>query len=587
MAIHIDDNTGGKPHSQGPQGVVFGIFIGAAFIGAFVAGWMLAKNNSSRGALDYSPNVIVPGYRLVSADPHADFASPISVPVAVPEPQVPDVAVPGVAASARVAPVVLASPQVPAAVVLAPRQPEPDVPLGAVPELERERIVEPARLVITTELGVLVFQSILENGSLKKKLLGTANKAGRLEVLMPMDAREKTVDLILEKDGMREEQRKNVVLTAGKATALAVALRSRAGILAVVTSPASAEVYFNGTLVGRGFVLMGEIKPGVAHNVEVRLPGQKPVRRKVVVEPDKRTVETFNLVTAAPDKGDILFLGAMQSLLLQAGVQVLLDGKAASHEQGLLRNVAPGEHSLLIQRAPAKSGSGAPVVLWERRVRIEAGSAVSFGDDDVAPLSPKPAQAVAGKPSAVAKPAQADEKKAAHLALNLLDDSGLAIAAEKISVSFNGNLLSPLAENIWPIPLRESGVLRVQVLGFLPEERMLHYSVPGQFRMAIPLQKSRVPVLKEWTARVLSASADTGLLILGNDAAQTLLPGQRLLLSALKSDYSIQVIVSELKQNMVICQVQPGGTSRPVLPERNSEVRVSLANTQAAPQARQ
>ena len=320
--------------------------------------------------------------------------------------------------------------------------------------------------------------------------------------------------------------------------------------------------------------------------MEVRLPGQKPVKRKVVVEPDKRTVETFSLVTAAPDKGDILFLGAMRNLVAQAGVSVLLDGKVVPHEQGLLRNVTPGEHSVLIQQAPAKPGNGAPGILWERRVRIEAGSAASFGDDDVVPAQ-KAAPVVAGKAPVVASPAQADEKKVARLALTLLDDSGHAIAPEKIHASFNGVALSPLTGNIWPIPLREAGVLRVQVPGFLSEERALHYNVPGQFLMAIPLQKSRIPVLKEWTARVLEASVDTGLLILGDDAAQPVSPGQNLLLSALKADYSIQVVVSGVKQGMIICQVPPSASSRPVLPERNSAVKVSIASVSTSPQTRQ
>ena len=148
MALHSDDNTRGKSHSQGLPGLIFGVvFIGAAFIGAFVAGWMLAKSN-----LTPPPqNVIVPGLRLV-ADPHADFASPISVPSAtVPEPPVPDVpvpvaSIPHVVVESSRRSVSAVSPTF--AAVESPRPPE--LPVGAELDSDPEPAVEPARLVINT-----------------------------------------------------------------------------------------------------------------------------------------------------------------------------------------------------------------------------------------------------------------------------------------------------------------------------------------------------------------------------------------------------------------------------------------------------
>jgi hypothetical protein len=523
------------------QGLLLGVCIGAAFIG----GWMLARGGGSGDKPDSGERE----FAAMASDPvRLTVNAPVDL---IAEPRgtapLPVSATPVAAGQPGVAPVPSPEARPPVASPAAP----------VVPEL-----IEPARLVIATEPGTRVF---LQEGK-ERRLLGVADKSGALSVVERNQVAEKRVDLSFEHPDCVNESRAGVPLHAGRAANVVVPLRYRPGVLTIIAEPVTAEVVLNGEPRGRGVVVVGEVASRVPHSVEVRARNSHPVKRVIVVSPNSTVIERISLSPAELEHGDILFLGGMRALSAQEGVSVLLDGRPVAVEQGLVRNVIPGEYLLAIVRAPLSEG-GAAQTLWERKVRIEPGSATSLDDGD---------SAASG----------VDEKNLARLALILLDGKGRAPVASGTKVFFEGAELTALKNGSWPLPVGREGTLRVVAPGFVPAERTVHFAAPGEYSISCVLQAVSAvapvaPLPEKWVVRVAGVSADNGLLVINDVSGHPVVSGQLLVLTPQGQSgpgaaaNAVRLSVIEAKGGLVVCQILPG-RAKMILPERGMDAVVTV-----------
>ena len=525
------------------QGLLLGVCIGVAFIG----GWMLARGGSAeKTGL---------GERELAAVAPVSERLPVNAPIFAPVDLIAE------SRSAVLSPVSAA----PVATgndggAPAPLPVPPPAAAPVVPEL-----IEPARLVIATEPGARVF---LQEGR-ERRLLGVADKSGALSVVERTRAAEKRVDLLFEHPDCVSESRESVLLYAGRAANVVVPLRYRPGVLTIVAEPSTAEVFLNGESKGRGVVVVGEVASRVPHSVEVRARNSQPVKRVIVVSPNSTVIERVSLAPAEQEHGDILFLGGMRAMVAREGVSVLLDGKPVTVEQGLARNVTPGEYLLAIVQTPPAEG-GVARILWERKVRIEPGSATSLDDEDSA------------APGVY-------EKNLARLTLILLDGKGRAPVASGIKVFFEGAALTALQNGMWPLPVGREGKLRVVAPGFVPVERTVHFAAPGAYSISCVLQavSALAPAAalpEKWVVRVAGVSADNGLLVINDVPRHPVASGQLLVLtpqgqSGQSAANAVHLSVIEAKGGLVVCQILPG-RAKLVLPERGVD---AVVTTDVAP----
>jgi hypothetical protein len=333
---------------------------------------------------------------------------------------------------------------------------------------------------------------------------------------------------------------------------------------------------------GRGVVVLGEITPKVPHRVEVRMAGLAPVVRTVTVQPGQSETVRVNLTALLP-KGDILFLGDMRRLVLARDSRVLVDGREARVEQGLVRDITPGQRQITVTRREfpqlgAVAGVPRDTVLWERNVKISPGSAVSFNSDDLPENLRRQQTAAATGTTTGTSTAAAAEPPAANivrLRLTLLDSAGRSFSAADAIVSFDGEVLRPLKTGAWPLPVGRAGVLRVEASGHVAEERRLRYRAAGESYITCVLRPTAVTALREWRTRVKSVSAEHGLLVLGNIPGQPVKPGQHLSLTPLSRELRIRLVVASVKGTSVVCQLAPGQGGI-VLPKPEADALVSL-----------
>jgi hypothetical protein len=337
------------------------------------------------------------------------------------------------------------------------------------------------------------------------------------------------------------------------------------GTISVQTEPHEVEVFVDGVRRGRGLVTIG-VEPGKPHRVEFRLAGAPVASREITVAPGAtKTVRVTFPRSAKTRKGDILFLGALRSLIREKDVTVSLDGKPVFVGEGLLRDVTPGVHKIVLTRASAAKGAPAKVLL-SREVKVEAGSAASM--DDVVP----PAAAKVGTPAP-------DESALARLVVQLMDEQGQTIPDSRATITFNGVALSVLRSGAWPLPVGKSGTLKVSVPGYVAETHPLHFPAPGLRYISFVLYPAPVPVLREWRALVEGSSEENALVLLRDTPGQTPAPGQTLVLvpARASSADSLRLSVLEVRDGSVICQVLPG-QSKLAPPPRGTMVTVRLAS---------
>jgi hypothetical protein len=544
------------------------LFLGACIGAAFIGGWTIARNPITQKeppvALTSRP-AAQSGLSEAEAPPNV-LQTPVS-PISI---VAPDTFAP--------TPEETPPPAAPAPVAPAPASVPSPTP-ASVPSAE-VALPEPAQLSITTEPDAKVK---LLDGTGAARTVGTADVVGRLLLVEPMRAQFKVVTLIFEHADCLEEERAGVELIAGKTTTIMAPLRYRPGVLAIVAEPTTADVFLNGALVGRGFVMVGEVVSRKPHVVEVRAAGLEPVKRTVVVHPGASTVERVSLVPSPADSGDILFLGTMLDLISRKDVTVRMDNASVSTQQGLIRNVVPGQHTLTVLSTSSEAGAVAQV-LWERKVTIEPGAATSLGNEDApvaaAPPPPK-VKAVATAPVPPPPAADVDTKRTARLWLTLLDGNGRAIPAGQATASFDGTVVPVLRSGVWLLPLGKKGTLRVEVAGFATEEIPVHFSVADDYRISRVLHPTSAatapsPAAAEgWTARVMAVSESTGLLVLRDLPDHPVKAGNKLTLVP-PVPGRVEVVrlkVDEVKDGLVVCQILPGKT-RLSLPDRGHDVKV-------------
>ncbi|MDR2981835.1 MAG: hypothetical protein LBV12_06270 [Puniceicoccales bacterium] len=538
-----------KSESPSPwiQGVLLGIFIGLAFIG----GWMLARN---AGKTEQNS----PATAASSVSQPATLTPPAPEPVE-PVPANPD-------------PIPVAEPAKPVAeppVVEVPKNPDiPDLPeiIDPLKPIPPPPPLEPAKLSIMTEPDA----KVLMLHETDVRFLGNADKSGRLVISEKLTNLSETVSLLFQHPSCMVERRDNVELKAGQNLDVIVPMKYLPGSLTIVANSSAAELFLDGVSIGKGFVMIGEVTANVPHVVEVRAPNAEPVKRTVVVSPKSTTIERVSITPTSENTGDLILMGVASTLATQTGVVVTLNGKPVQVDQGLIRNVLPGDHTLAISTVPASENETSRT-LWERQVRVEAGTATSLLDE--------PKQ----EPRIVAS--ESTDGESAYLALTLLDSKNKLIRTNKTEISFNNTPILPRNDGTWPIPLGVAGTLRVSAPGYLTDERQLNFTEPGSYVITCVLHPGQSPSTTApaqpaapqpatWNVHVLAVSAEDGLLVLSATSGRTLIKGDRLRLTLADIADSIQLSVVDTSQGMVVCQILPGKT-RPILPESRSEATVT------------
>ncbi|MDR1498409.1 MAG: hypothetical protein LBS59_08420 [Puniceicoccales bacterium] len=437
--------------------------------------------------------------------------------------------------------------------------PAPSPPPVTAPDnagrVEVASVAKTARMDIATQPNARV--SIVRDGA-AERALGTADANGRFDAAEAVKG-ETDVSLIFEHIDCEKVKRDGVRLVPGKTVHVNAPLRLRPATFTIITNPARAEVLLDGVSIGRGVVTLGDIAPRVPHTVEVRLSGGEPARREVVFAPGESALMRVNITPPPSKVGDILFLGAMRTLVTTKGVTIRVDGKVVAAPDGLARDIAVGARKIEIIRDSA--------VVWSRTVKVEAGVAASFGDVDAPP-----------------PPLTAAELKMARVVLSLLDRKGVGVPVANAKVSFRDKPLVVLKNGTWPVPTGIAGTLRVSVSGFAPEEHPLNFRVPGEYYVTCILQPAPEPAMKKWNTAIKAVSRENGVIVLRDIQGQVLDAGLRLELVPPVTAAAVGVLriaVIEVKGGNVVCQILPGQGGM-ALPIAGDVVTVVVARRQPA-----
>jgi hypothetical protein len=446
-------------------------------------------------------------------------------------------------------------------------KPAPEADAGKVVQAlapEKSAAVRGVTLEVVTEPGASVFllpdgasppSSASGSATPRRVLLGVADARGRL-FSTPSAA------LCGASAVLAFEHPEHVALTlplpraAAGATMVKAPLALKPGLLAVLATPSSAEVFVDGVLCGNGIITLA-VAPRVNHRVEIRLTGVEPSRHEVGVAPGATHFIRANLVPPAPKGGDILFLGTMRALASRADVTVLVDGLPARVVDGFVRAVPPGRHKVtMLGRTTAKGVR--PEVLWERETVVNAGLAVSFGTGDapgarVAPMRSAGPEAVSG----TRLPPQAGES--VRLYATLMDERGMGVSPAKARVTFDGVEPAVLKDGALLLPVNREGVLEVSVPGYSAESRTLSFPASGVRYISVVLRVAPRPAAGEWHSVIKAVSARDGVLILSSTPGRLLAAGQTVALVPRSPGAGLlRLSVLHASGGNVVCQVLPG-----------------------------
>jgi hypothetical protein len=442
---------------------------------------------------------------------------------------------------------------------------------------------------VRTEPGTKV--ALLLGSEKEPTPLGEADKNGYFETSLPAPDTGLLGSFVFEHSDF-EKQTRLLAFAAAKTTTFEARLAPKFGTLAIFASPSNTEVFVDNVPRGRGAVTIG-VSPREKHIVEFRVAGTRAVRREVVVTPGTTQTVRVNLSPDNGATGDILFLGAMRALVRESNVHVSVDGKPVSTADGLIRNLAPGMRKVVITRARAAvSGETPPQspsvaqVIWEREVKIEAGSASSLGDAD--------APRIAERSRGSALPAErggtaalpADERNLVRLTLTVMDEQGHSVSPSTLTASFNGTPLTPLRSGAWPVPVGRAGTLEVSAPGSTSVERPLHFSTPGTYYLSVVLHSAPLPLRKQWRVRVKAVSKESAMVILSDTPGQSVAAGQTLALVPPRAGADVlRLSVIETSGGNVVCQILPGQSGLEP-PARGMAVTVRLHDPAEPPKPR-
>jgi len=168
------------------------------------------------------------------------------------------------------------------------------------------------------------------------------------------------------------------VTTEVNATLVAIPPPPASGSISVQSNPADANVYLDSVMTGITPVLIPGVTPG-SHTVRIEKTGYGPWESTISVSAGATTVVSANLFPIPPPP-----TGSINVQTDPTGANIFLDGVMTDISPALIPGVAPGIHSIRIEKTD--------FIPWESTVSVTAGATtvVSFV------LEPEPPQPETG-----------------------------------------------------------------------------------------------------------------------------------------------------------------------------------------------
>jgi hypothetical protein len=134
------------------------------------------------------------------------------------------------------------------------------------------------------------------------------------------------------------------------------------GSIRVLCNTPGAEVFLDGTLMGKPPLDIKDVKPGV-HVIEVRAPGYQPKKERLEVSAGSADVREFELnKEASGERGTVKIVSTVPE------AEVSIDGERIGAAPQT-KDMSTGEHFVVVEKAGYKT--------FKQKVRVEAGQAVT------------------------------------------------------------------------------------------------------------------------------------------------------------------------------------------------------------------
>ncbi len=585
---HATSSNGTQGNSNNwLQGLVIGICIGGAFIG----GWLLARQELSvlPGAAP-AGRADTPASPVVAAAPEVLPQDAVPAKETLPPPVGPK-GPPEVLVSAEekalVAPVAEAAPEAVSAPPVAEAAGSQKKPLEENPA---SVLPPPAANMAQLQIATVPDAQVFAVEGERRIYIGQADAEGKFMVSRRVGPRGVVFSLVFRHPDYEELRKDAVRMEGGKIGVLEASMKAAPGALTIVAEPPAATVWVNGKKEGQGVVILGSVPANVKQLVEVKMGGEETVSQEIAVAPRQVATVKIALKTARPaaeekpagGAGDILLLGPVYALASEPDARVLVDGRVTPAPDGLLRGIPAGTRQLVIERG----GDNVPVrVLWRGAVEVRQNVATSLRELTVAEET---------MPPVPAKEAPAGQ---AIFSIQFINLKGEPAVPDQVAVSFAGEPVARREDGTWALPLKTPGDVRVEVPGFEPiVYKGMEYPLAGAYPMTgllrppVPEEKKVLPppaveeALPEpapisWAAKALAVAPQEGFFVLEQQSEPRLAVAQELTIAVGEGEgFAVEVV--DASEKMAVCSAPENSEKLSAL-KKGGRVKATLVR--AAP----